>query len=103
MEAHDMSIAAEALRLARAAGVTVGQHLSLAAPTEPPVQVLDLLRLHKLAIVELLQHDVVAWADAVTTRLDPIRPPADVPVQRWEQSPTADCSLKANGPKKPQH
>ena len=52
--------AAEALRIARAAGVTVtsdGQDLSLAAPTEPPAAVLDLLRLHKPAIIDLLQYD----------------------------------------------
>ncbi|SRR5258708_2362872 len=88
-----MSVAAEALRVARAAGITVtsdGQHLSLVASVEPPAEVLDLLRLHKPAIIDLLQYDAGAWADAVATRLDLDRPPEDVLRQRWEQF-VADC------------
>jgi hypothetical protein len=88
-----MSAAAEALGVARAAGVAVtsdGHHLSVAAPVEPPAAVLELLRQHKPAIVELLQHDVSAWTDAVTTRLDPELPPRGVPPQRWAQF-VADC------------
>jgi hypothetical protein len=88
-----MSAAAEALRVARAAGVAVtsdGHHLSVAAPVQPPAAVLELLRQHKPAIVELLQHDVSAWTDAVTTRLDPELPPRGVPPQRWAQF-VADC------------
>jgi hypothetical protein len=88
-----MSAAAEALRVARAAGVAVtsdGHHLSVAAPVQPPAAVLELLRQHKPAIVELLQHDVSAWTDAVTTRLDPELPAPDVPPQRWAQF-VADC------------
>ncbi len=94
-----MSVAAEALRAARAAGVTVtsdGQHLSLVAPAEPPAEVLDLLRQHKSALVELLQHDAGAWADAVATRLDPDRPPTDVPPSRWTQF-IVDCRSFVEG------
>jgi hypothetical protein len=85
--------AAEALRVARAAGVTVtgdGQSLSLVASTEPPADLLDLLRQHKPAIIEQLQCDATAWADAITTRLALDRPPADVSPSRWDQF-VADC------------
>jgi hypothetical protein len=88
-----MTAAAAALHAARAAGVTVtrdGQHLSLAAPIEPPADLLALLRQHKPAIIELLQYDVTAWSDAITTRLDLDRPPTDVSPSRWEQF-VADC------------
>src|SRR5215831_18499699 len=81
MEAAAMSAAAEALRVARAAGVAVtsdGHHLSVAAPVESPADVIELLREHKPAIVELLRYDTDAWADAVTTCLDPARPLADI-------------------------
>jgi hypothetical protein len=52
-----MSLAAKALLNARLAGVTVapdGVHLELSASTKPSAEILDALRRHKPAILELL-------------------------------------------------
>jgi hypothetical protein len=56
--------AAEALRAARAAGVTVmpdGENLVLEAKAEPPRTVLDALAQHKRAIVALLRSGQQGW------------------------------------------
>jgi hypothetical protein len=56
--------AAEALRAARAAGVTVmpdGENLVLEAKAEPPRTVLDALAQHKRAIVALLRSGQHGW------------------------------------------
>jgi hypothetical protein len=56
--------AAEALRIAHAAGVTViidGEDLVLEANTEPPRAVLDALSRNKLSILELLQPARAIW------------------------------------------
>ena len=37
-----------------------------------------------------MRYDADAWANALTTRLDPARPPTDVSPSRWEQF-VADC------------
>jgi hypothetical protein len=50
-----------ALDAARAAGVEVrldGKELALSADREPPLDILDMLRRHKLSIVALLQQDL---------------------------------------------
>jgi hypothetical protein len=55
--------AAEALRAAHAAGVTVtldGESIMLEAPTEPPQSVLDALSRHKRAVLALL-HPGYGW------------------------------------------
>jgi hypothetical protein len=57
--------AAEALRAARAAGITVGldgEDLLLEANAEPPQAVLDVLARHKLSILALLQPGQGGWA-----------------------------------------
>ena len=56
--------AAEALRAAQAAGVTVmfdGEGLLLEANAEPPQAVLDLLARHKLSILALLRSSQDGW------------------------------------------
>jgi hypothetical protein len=56
--------AAEALRIAHAAGVTVivdGEELVLEANTEPPRAVLDALSRNKLSILELLHPARAGW------------------------------------------
>jgi hypothetical protein len=56
--------AAEALRIAHAAGVMVivdGEDLVLEAHAEPPQSVLDALSLNKLSILELLQPARAEW------------------------------------------
>jgi hypothetical protein len=56
--------AAEALRAARAAGITLvldGEALLLEAAAEPPQAVLDALARHKLAIVDLLRPRQRRW------------------------------------------
>jgi hypothetical protein len=75
--------AAEALRAARAAGVTVrsdGECLLLEANVEPPQAVLDVLVRHKHAILDLLQRQENALrlvtnarvsADLTTLGIDP--------------------------------
>ena len=106
-----MSAAAEALLAARAAGLRLaidGDDLVLEAPTPPPRAVLDLLSRHMASIVTLLRPAIDgrsiedsevffeecagvieydgfaprAWAEALA-RLDPARPPGDVPPKRW--------------------
>jgi hypothetical protein len=56
--------AAEALRVARAAGITVrldGEDLLLEANAEPPQTVLDVLARHKLTILALLRPGQGVW------------------------------------------
>ena len=56
--------AAEALRAARTAGITVtldGETLLLKATAEPPQAVLDALSRHKLAILDLLRPGQCGW------------------------------------------
>jgi hypothetical protein len=56
--------AAEALRAARTAGITVtldGETLLLEATAEPPQAVLDALSRHKLAILDLLRPGQCGW------------------------------------------
>jgi hypothetical protein len=110
MEGAHMS-AAEALRLAHAAGVHVeidGDGLSLEASAPPPPTVIDLLSLHKAEVAALLRQaedewspedwkiffderaGIIefdggaprAWAEALA-RLDSNKPPGDVPPRRW--------------------
>jgi hypothetical protein len=103
--------AADALKTARAAGVEVlldGDDLALNAASAPPAAVLDALSLHKAEVVALLRpgrdgrsaEEVLfderagiiefdgglprAWAEALA-RLDPTKPPGDVPARRWVQ------------------
>lgn len=59
--------AAEALRLARAAGLQIrldGDDLVLEAPAPPPSPVLDLVARHKAAIVTLLRPGKDGWSGA---------------------------------------
>jgi hypothetical protein len=112
MEGAHMS-AAEALRLAHAAGVHIeidGDDLSLEASAPPPPSVIDLLSSHKASILALLRTvedgrsardwqvffgeraGIIefdggaprAWAETLA-RLDPARPPCDTPPKRWLQ------------------
>jgi hypothetical protein len=102
--------AAEVLQAARAAGVTVGidgDDLLLEATTAPPPAVLEALSSHKAGIVAMLQpsnsrlarKDSRCAYQALSTneydrkisrswpqaraRLDPARPPRDIPATRW--------------------
>jgi hypothetical protein len=102
--------AAEVLQAARAAGVTVGidgDDLLLEAPTPPPSAVLEALSSHKAGIVAMLQPSNSRWArkdsrcadqelstneydrkisqswPQARARLDPARPPRDIPATRW--------------------
>jgi hypothetical protein len=112
MEGAHMS-AAEALRLAHAAGVHIeidGDDLSLEASALPPPSVIDLLSSHKASILALLRAvedgrsardwqvffderaGIIefdggaprAWAETLA-RLDPARPPCDTPPKQWLQ------------------
>jgi hypothetical protein len=108
--------AADALMAARAAGIRVaidGDDLVLEAPAPPPPSVLGLLARNKADIVELLRPAesswtsedsqvlldecgsisgaVCEWAEALA-RLDPARPPADVPAGRWRRF-IDDCGV----------
>jgi len=105
--------AAEALRAARAAGINLGidgDDLVLEASMPPPAAVLDAVSRHKAEIVSLLsptgdgwsaedwqtvfderagiiEYDggaPRAWAEALA-KLDPARPPYDIPPKRWLQ------------------
>jgi hypothetical protein len=112
--------AAEALRAARDAGVVVklnGDKLKVEAVIPPPPVVLEALRLNKADIIELLKSPPVApwddaeeeraaviefdggaprlWAEALA-RLDPAKPPGDVPERRWVQF-IDDCGLFLDG------
>jgi hypothetical protein len=103
--------AAEALNVARAAGIKLaidGEALVLEAPAPPPPVVIDLLRRHKNEVVALLRPTIIgctledsqsaceeraatieydggsprSWAEALA-RLDPACPPCDIPPKRW--------------------
>jgi hypothetical protein len=105
--------AAEALKVARAVGVSVdidGDDLVLQALAPPPPSVVEALSRYKAGIIALLRpsHDgwiaedrhalfderaaIIeydggaprAWAEAIA-RLDPARPPGDIPPKRWLQ------------------
>jgi len=105
--------AAEALKAAHAAGLWLGldgNDIVLEASTPPPRAVLDLLARNKASIVRLLrpakddgslpysdtlfelrvgfiEYDCLGprtWTESLT-RLDPARPPGDVPPKRWVQ------------------
>src|SRR5262245_56683958 len=105
--------ATEALKAARDAGLSLkvdGNDIVLEAPSQPPRAVLDLLARHKASIVMLqrpardglsirdgqmlfqeragiIEYEGFAhraWAETLA-RLDPARPPGDVPPKRWVQ------------------
>ncbi len=116
--------AAEALRLAHAAGVHVeidGDDLVLEASAPPPTAVIDLLASHKASILAILRPandgcsaedwqtffderaGVIeydggvprAWAEALA-RLEPARPRYDIPSKRWLQF-IDDCGRFIDG------
>jgi hypothetical protein len=68
--------AAEALKAAHAAGVIIavdGDDLRLEAPTRPPAEVIDLLKRHKLEILEHIRPrkdgwSIIDWRGAFETR-----------------------------------
>jgi hypothetical protein len=103
--------AVEALRAAHVAGIQLvvdGEDLVLTASVPPPAAVIDLLSSHKAGIVALLRPaedgwsaedrqvffderaSIIefdggaprAWAEALA-RLDPNKPPGDLPPRRW--------------------
>jgi hypothetical protein len=103
--------AVEALRAAHVAGIQLGvdgEDLVLTASVPPPTAVIDLLSSHKASIVALLRRaedggsaedrqvffderaSIIefdggaprAWAEALA-RLDPNKPPGDLPPRRW--------------------
>ena len=100
-----MSVAIDLLRVATAAGArfTVsGDRLTVTAPRPLPAEFVDQLRRAKGEVIALLAADPVSsleeraaiveygaavprsWAEGFA-RLDPARPPADVPLRRWQQ------------------
>jgi hypothetical protein len=100
-----MSVAIDLLRVATAAGArfTVsGDRLTVTAPRPLPAKLVDQLRRAKGEVIALLAADPVSsleeraaiveygaavprsWAEGFA-RLDPARPPADVPLRRWQQ------------------
>jgi len=100
-----MSVAIDLLRVATAAGArfTVsGDRLTVTAPRPLPAEFVDQLRRAKGEVIALLAADPVSsleeraaiveygaavprsWAEGFA-RLDPARPPADVPLRRWRQ------------------
>lgn len=97
-----MSAARELLDEAQRHGVAIraedGQ-LKLKAPTEPPADLIERLRLHKADIIAELDNTsfderaAIAEFDAGVRRdwaegfacLDAEQPPADVPLRRWQQ------------------
>ena len=100
-----MSVAIDLLRVATAAGArfTVsGDRLTVTAPRPLPAEFVDQLRRAKGEVIALLAADRVSsleeraaiveygaavprsWAEGFA-RLDPARPPADVPLRRWQQ------------------
>jgi hypothetical protein len=100
-----MSVAIDLLRVATAAGArfTVsGDRLTVTAPRPLPAELVDQLRRAKGEVIALLAADPVSsieeraaiveygaavprsWAEGFA-RLDPARPPADVPLRRWQQ------------------
>jgi hypothetical protein len=100
-----MSVTIDLLRVATAAGArfTVsGDRLTVTAPRPLPAELVDQLRRAKGEVIALLAADPVSsleeraaiveygaavprsWAEGFA-RLDPARPPADVPLRRWQQ------------------
>ncbi len=98
-----MNAARDLLERALQYGVVVearGDRLSLRAPKAPPAEVVEELRVRKAEVLTLLagdwgddqeeraaivEHDAGApreWAEGFA-RLDPARPPGDVPRERW--------------------
>lgn len=97
-----MTAALDLLHRAHEAGVELfadGDRLRLRASRQPPAELLDELRAYKAAVLAALTDDggafdervaLVAdgsgcpeeWAAALA-RLDPARPPKDVPTKRW--------------------
>jgi hypothetical protein len=93
--------AAEALRVAHAAGVTVmldGEGLVLEASAEPPQAVLDVLSRNKFAILELLRPGRDGWtAEHWRTYFDERRRAASnngLPSQKAAELALACCAIK---------